>query len=246
MTRKERPRVVMILQARMGSTRLPGKSLMPLAGLPLVARVIERVKRCKGVDAFVLATTCRAQDDPLEALGGECGIAVFRGAENDLVDRYYQAARTFKADVIVRVPADNPAPEPSEIERITEYHLQSQNDFSSNYPDVLDNGYPDGIGAEVFNFEALERVWKTSVDPRNREHPHTNFYEHPEIYRIGTLQCPTEFRRPDIVLDVNTQEEYEIIARLYDYLYPRNPEFTIFDIIWWWDNVRQGDQMQSH
>jgi spore coat polysaccharide biosynthesis protein SpsF len=237
----EHPRVVMILQARMGSTRLPGKSLMPLAGRPLVARVIERVKRCRLVDAFVLATTRNAQDDPLEALGRESGIAVFRGSENDLVDRYYQAARECSADVIVRVPADNPVPEPVEIDRIVKYHLESRNDFSSNYPDVFDNGYPDGIGAEVFNMEALTKVWETSTDPRNREHPHTNFYEHPELYRIGTIECPPEFRRPDIILDVNTQEEYDFLAKLYDDLYPRNPRFTIFDVIRWFDEVyRQG------
>jgi spore coat polysaccharide biosynthesis protein SpsF len=235
-------RVVMVLQARMGSTRLPGKSLMPLAGQPMVGRVIERVKRCKRVDDIVLATTQKSQDDPLEALGRECGIMVFRGSENDLVDRYYQAALGNRADVIVRIPADNPAPEPIEIDRIIGCHLDSQNDFSSNYPDVIDNGYPDGIGAEVFNFKALERVWKTSTDPRNREHPHTFFYENPDIFKIGTIECPSEFRRPDIVLDVNTQSQYEFVKQLYDFLYPRNPRFTIFDIIDWYDNVYQKKQ----
>lgn len=236
----EHPRVVMILQARMGSTRLPGKSLLLLAGRPLVARVIERVKRCKLVDTFVLATTRKRQDDPLETLGRELGIAVFRGAESDLVDRYYQAALEFSAEVIVRVPADNPAPEPAEIDRIIEYHIDSHNDFSSNYPDIFDNGYPDGIGAEVFSIEALTKVWETSTDPRNREHPHTNFYENPGVFRIGTIQCPSEFRRPDIILDVNTLEEYEFLAELYDYLYPRNPEFTILDVIHWYDRIYRG------
>jgi len=106
---------------------------------------------------------------------------------------------------------------------LTEYHLQSQNDFSSNYPDVLDNGYPDGIGAEVFNFEALEGYGKQALTREIESIRTPIFTKHPEIYRIGTLQCPTEFRRPDIVLDVNTPEEYEIIARLYDYLYPAIP-----------------------
>jgi len=240
----EHPRVVMILQARMGSTRLPGKSLLPLAGLPLVSRVIERVKRCKLVDTFVLATTSRAQDDPLAAIGREWDIAVFRGAENDLVDRYYRAACEFSADIIVRVPADNPVPEPVEIDRIIEYHVESQNDFSSNYPDVLDNGYPDGIGAEVFSFEALRKVWETSTNPRNREHPHTNFYEQPEVFRIGTIQCPPEFRRPDIILDVNTLEEYEFLSKLYDYLYLRNPKFTILDVINWYDHIYRRDRQE--
>jgi spore coat polysaccharide biosynthesis protein SpsF len=234
---RRRPHVVLIMQARMGSSRLPGKSFLPLAGRPLVGRVIERVQRCKSVGKIVLATTEQSGDDPLETLGKEHGVDVFRGSENDLVDRYYQAALAFGADVIVRVPADNPAPEPSEIDRVINYHLQSENDFSSNYPDVFDNGYPDGIGAEVFNFEALRKVWESSSDPRQREHPHTNFYEHPDLYRIGTIQCPAEFRRPDIILDVNTQAEYEFMAQLYEDLYSRNPQFTIMDIIKWVDEV---------
>lgn len=231
------PRVVLIMQARMGSTRLPGKSLLPLAGQPLIARVIERVRRCRRLDAIVLATTRKPEDDPVAALGEACGIAVFRGSENDLVDRYYQAALAHRADVIVRIPADNPVPEPQEIERVIAYHLESGNDFSSNYPDVFDNGYPDGIGAEVFTFSALKRVWETSTDFRNREHPHTNFYEHPDVYRIGTFECPAEFRRPDIILDVNTRDEYEFLAELYGDLYPRNPQFTIQDVIQWYDDV---------
>ncbi|HYX27453.1 MAG TPA: glycosyltransferase family protein [Pyrinomonadaceae bacterium] len=232
--------VVMILQARMGSTRLPGKSLLPLAGQPLVSRVIERVKRSKLVDQFVLATTGKPEDDPLSALASQAGIASFRGSENDLVDRYYQAAKKFSADLIVRVPADNPVPEAAEIDRIIKYHIESQNDFSSNYPDVFDNGYPDGIGAEVFGFAALHKVWETSNDPRNREHPHTNFYEHPDLFRLGTIECPAEFRRPDIILDVNTREQYEFLAELYDTLYPRNPNFTILEVIRWYDREYNG------
>ncbi len=237
-----KPRVVLILQARMGSTRLPGKSMMDLAGAPLVVRMIERIRRCTRVDQVVLATTQKPEDDVLEKVAYSYGITAFRGSESDLVDRYYQAALAFKADVIVRIPGDNPAPEPDEIDRVILYHLQSNNDFSSNYPDVLDNGYPDGIGAEVFSFEALDRVWKTVSDPRNREHPHTNFYEHPEIFKIGTIECPPEFRRPDIILDVNTPEQYEFMAQMYDYLYSRNPKFGILDIIQWYDEVYRNNK----
>jgi spore coat polysaccharide biosynthesis protein SpsF len=191
------------------------------------------------IDEIVLATTVKPEDDPLAILAGEYAISVFRGSENDLVDRYYQATLQFGADIIVRVPADNPVPEPAEVDRTIQHHLNSSNDFTTSYPDVLDNGWPDGIGAEVFNFEALKRVWETSTDPRNREHPHTNFYEHPELFRVGTLPCPQEFRRPDIKLDVNTRQEYEFMAALYDFLYFRNPEFGILDIICWYDNVYQ-------
>src|ERR1700752_5383593 len=116
-------RTVLVLQVRMGSTRLPGKSMMDLAGAPLICRILERVKRCEMLDEIVLATTQKPQDDVLEQMGRKYDVAVFRGSENDLVDRYYQAAKAHNADLIVRFPADNPVPEPAEIDRITEYHL---------------------------------------------------------------------------------------------------------------------------
>src|SRR5262245_19029581 len=117
------PRVVMILQARMGSTRLPGKSMMHLAGAPLLARILERVRRCTIIDQIVLATTRESEDDALEDIARSYGVSTFRGSKDDLLDRYYQAAKAFRADLIVREPADNPVPEPAEIDRIIKYHL---------------------------------------------------------------------------------------------------------------------------
>lgn len=239
-----RPRVALIMQARMGSTRLPGKSLMDLAGAPLVGRIIERSKRCQSVDDIVLATTQKPEDSPLADLAREYGVSSFRGSENDLVERYYQAAVAFDADVIVRFPADNPVPEPSEIDRIVEYHLTGQSDFSTNLAQALGNGYPDGIGAEVFGRDMLAQVREITSDPVLREHPHLSFFNYdsqksvdPDRFSVGTVPCPLEFARPDLVLDVNTLEEYEFMVELYAYLYPRNPEFHITDIINWYDNI---------
>ncbi|MDQ7816760.1 MAG: glycosyltransferase family protein [Melioribacteraceae bacterium] len=234
-------KVVLIMQARMGSTRLPGKSLMPLAGKPLVQRIIERIKRCKKVDSIVLATTEKEEDDQLCEIAADCKIEFFRGSENDLVDRYYQAAMKYQADFIVRLPADNPVVEPEEIDRIIEHHLNSDDDFSANTHNILDNGYPDGLGVEIFSFEKLQEIWEITTDPKNREHPHTYFYEHPEKYKIGTVKCPQEFRRPDLVLDVNTKEEYEFLSQIYNALYPLNPNFHITDIIKWYDNNYKKD-----
>lgn len=239
-----RPRVVLILQARMGSSRLPGKSMMDLAGAPLLGRILERVKRTTKADVIVMATTQKPQDDILADLAAHYGIAVFRGSENDLVDRYYQAAKAHKADIVVRIPADNATPEPTEIDRIIDYHLSSDAVFSSNLAQVFANGYPDGIGAEVVDFWALEEVSRLPPDAHKREHPHLNFFDYatqtpanPERYRVGTISCPADFARPDIVLDVNTQAQYEFIRQLYDELYPRNPQFGIRDTVTWYDTV---------
>lgn len=234
-----KPKVVAIIQARMGSQRLPGKSIADLAGKPLLWHVLERVKRSHRIDEIVLATTTKPEDDVLAEIAKGCGVSSFRGAEDDLVDRYYEAAKVYKADVVVRICADNPVLEPAEIDRIVEFHLQGKNDFSSNTHNINGNEYPDGLGAEVFDFSKLEELWKVTTDPRNREHPHTYFYEHPDQYRIGTVPCPAAFKRPDLKLDVNTPEELAFIRAIYEYWYPRKPAFHITDIIWWYDNIKR-------
>lgn len=238
-------RVVLIIQARMGSTRLPGKSMMDLAGAPLVGRILERVKRCTQLDDVVLAIPDTEKDAVLKTLGESYGVKVFSGAENDLVERYYQAAVWSKADIIGRVPADNATPEPSEIDRIVQHHLAlGRPGFSSNLSVIGDSDYPDGIGAEMFDFSLLKDARERHHDPRQREHVHLNFFDYSvaqpvnaQWCPISTVKCPPEFRRPDLVLDVNTQEQYEFMRQLYAYLYPKNPVFHITDIIRWYDEV---------
>lgn len=235
---------MLIIQARMGSTRLPGKSLMDLAGAPLVGRILERVKRCGKLDQIVLATPDTSENDRLATLADEYEVTSFRGSEDDLVDRYYRAATAAGAAIVLRLPADNPVPEPAEIDRIVDFHRKGTYEFSSNLAEVLGSGYPDGIGAEAIDFDSLEAVWKTATDPRCREHVHLNFFDYdrqeptePGKYAVGTPECPEAFRRPDLVLDVNTVEQYEFMRILYEYLYSRNPAFHITDVIAWYDKV---------
>jgi len=234
-------KVVLVIQARMGSIRLPGKSLMNLAGKPLVGRVLERVLRCNRVDDFVLAIPNTIENDPLSDLAKQYGVNLYRGSESNLVDRYYQAAKTFNATIVGRLPADNPIPEPYEIDRIIENHIQSSHAFSSNLSEVYGNGYPDGIGAEMIDFTALEVVWKECKKSERKEHVHLNFFDYKnqkqvdKRFSIGTIQCPENFRRPEIILDVNTQEQYEFIKQIYEHFYYSNPYFHITDIINWYD-----------
>lgn len=236
-------RVVLIIQARMGSTRLPGKSMMDLAGAPLVGRILERVKRCTRLDDVVLAIPDTIQDMPLRNLGESYGVKVFAGSESDLVERYYQAALWSQAEIVGRLPADNATPEPSEIDRIVEHHLSlGSRGFSSNLSVIDNSEYPDGIGAEMFDFSLLAEARQRHSDLRQREHVHLNFYDYvnekpvdPNWCPITTIKCPVEFRRPDLVLDVNTLEQYKFMLQLYTDLYPVNPHFHITDIIRWYD-----------
>ena len=236
-------KVVLIVQARMGSSRLPRKSLMDLAGKPLVGRLLERVQRCKNIDDIVLAIPNTIENDPLEDLANSYDINLYRGSEDDLVDRYYKAAKEFDAAIVGRLPADNPMPEPYEIDRIIDYHKKSNNAFSSNLSEVFNNGYPDGIGAEMIDFNALETVWKECKNPKWREHVHLNFFNYNDQkqvdirFEVGTIECPENFRRPEIILDVNTQEQYEFIKQIYEYLYHDNPYFHIIDVLNWYDSI---------
>jgi spore coat polysaccharide biosynthesis protein SpsF len=226
--------------------------MMDLAGAPLLARILERVKRASRPHALVMATTERPEDDVLVALAADMDVPVFRGSQNDLLDRYYQAARAFGADIVLRLPADNATPEPEEIDRIMDFHLSTDFVFSTNLAQALSSGYPDGIGAEAVDFWALEEVWEARSDSELCEHPHLNFFHygrqeavHPARYPVGAPKCPPDIARPDLVLDVNTQFQYDFIKSLYSYLYPRNPNFTIRDTIAWYDNIYKKQEVST-
>ena len=238
MSEQKQKKVVLILQARMGSVRLPGKSLIDLAGKPLIVRILDRVKQTRLVNDIVLATSTMPENDPLAQLALDEGVAVFRGSEDDLVDRYYQAAREYEADVVLRLPADNVCSEPAEFDRLIAFHLASDFQFSSNICNFMNNGYPDGIGVEAIEFEALETVWKNETRAENREHVALNFYDYigdklPEgsTFSVGTIKCPPGYARPDIFLDVNTMEDLESMKLLYRTLLPNHPNFGIAEIV---------------
>ena len=238
-------KVVLIIQARMGSKRLPGKSMLDLAGKPLIFRIIERVKRCNNVDQIVLAIPKKKEDYILKKIGIETEILVYQGSEDNLLERFFESGEMTSADYIVRLPADNAAPEPAEIDKIITHHLSlKRRGFSSNLSSFYDSGYPDGIGAEIFDFSLLSDSYLKEKDPELLEHVHLNFFDYqkqePKDEKwcpISTIKCPAEYRRPDLILDINEESEYLFIKELYNYLYNRNPNFTIMDIIDWYDNI---------
>lgn len=229
----------------MDSTRLPGKSMLDLAGQPLVVRLLERVKRCKNVDNIILAIPDTENNKILEEQAINMNVDCFRGPENNLVKRYWLAAKEYKSEIIVRLPADNPTPESSEIDKIIDFHItKNQNGFSSNLAEINNSGYPDGIGAEVFSFEHLDELNKKQLNSKEKEHIHLNFYDYSlketkdETFApVKTINCPIEFARPDLILDVNTSDQYIFFRKLYNYLYPLNRNFSIMDIIHWYDFI---------
>lgn len=213
--------------------------MLDLCGAPLVGRVLERVLRANNISELVLAIPDTPDNVILGDLAHEYGVTVFRGSENNLLDRYYQCALKLNADYIVRIPADNPLSEPEEIDKVIQHHIACNHQgFTSNLAEVFDSGYPDGIGAEVFSMQSLSEVWLTETDSRKLEHVHLNFFDYvtqtaanPAKYPVGTIICPSEFARPDIILDINGWPDYRHIRNIYKSLYKNNAKFGIKEII---------------
>lgn len=235
-------KTVCIVQARMGSTRLPRKSLMPLGRSTLLQNILERIKLAEKLDEIVVATTRKTEDDPIVELARSMEIKVYRGHETDLVDRYYHAALESEATVVVRIPADNPLIHPDEVDKIVAYFLENKDslDFASNLAPYLGNNYPDGLGAEIFSFQVLKELNRDLKDPYHREHVTSIFIAEPDRWRTGTIPCEPDYSRPDIILDINTPEDYAHIKKLYDDLQTSQRLIHIRDIIpWYRENPRE-------
>jgi spore coat polysaccharide biosynthesis protein SpsF len=232
-------KVVLIIQARMSSTRLPGKSMMPLADKPLVYRMVERLKNCKKIDEIVIATSDQSEDQVLVELAKELQVSYFQGNLLDVRDRYLKAAEKFQADFIIRIPADNPIPDSNEIDKLIEFHLDhNPTGFSSNLAQVNNSGYLDGVGAEIFSTKLIQESVSRSNSDIVKEHVHRNFFDYSTQTPVDSSWCPiaspkapAELQRPDIILDVNTMDDYTKIKRIYDHLYPQDPNFTTVDVI---------------
>jgi spore coat polysaccharide biosynthesis protein SpsF (cytidylyltransferase family) len=175
-----------MLQARMGSTRLPGKVLAEIAGKPMLQQVVERVRRIPGTSHVLLATSMNAGNEPLIEMAASLGIASYAGSENDVLDRYYQAAKQIGADVIVRVTADCPLVDPHVSARVVSRFVDGGFDYVSNTNPPT---YPDGLDTEVFSFAALERAWREASLPSEREHVTPFLWKNPSIFRIDNVQA---------------------------------------------------------
>ena len=219
--------MVATIEARTGSSRLPGKVLMPVLGMPALARLVERLKRARRVDAIVLATTVNPEDDALEELGRSLGIGVYRGSEEDVLDRVLQAAACAGAGDIVEITGDCTLLCPEILDQAVEIYLRGDVDVVSN---TWEPSYPQGIDAQVFRYASLADAARRTSEPAHREHVSLYFYEHPELYRIHRFQAPAEFRAPELRFQLDYPEDLAFIRSVYGELYPVNPEFSLQDI----------------
>jgi spore coat polysaccharide biosynthesis protein SpsF len=216
-----------VVAARMTSTRMPGKSMAPLASRPSLAHIITRLRHSRYLDGVVIATTEHATDDPIRACAQSENVPVFSGSEDDVLERTLRAAQSVKADVIVQVTGDCPLIDAQVVDRTIAAYLESKPDYASN--DMLET-YPKGMDTEIFSTEVLAQVAMLTKDPADREHVSLYIYEHPQRYRLLNVAAPPEHTRPELRLCIDTREDYQVISAIYDTLYPLKPDFGLTDI----------------
>lgn len=224
-------KILVVIQARRSSSRLPDKIMMPLAGKPLLIRMYERVKSSKTSKEIVIATTTNKEDDSVAELCKVNNIKFFRGHPDDLLDRHYKAAVENDADIVVKIPSDCPLICPDVIDEVLKYYTDNENkfDFVSNLHPAT---FPDGMDVEVMPFNILETVWKEANKNFEREHTTPYIWENPEKFRIGNVEWKTglDFSMTHR-MTIDYKEDYEFIKKIYEELYDEKKIFTLCDMM---------------
>ena len=220
-------KTVAIIQARMGSTRLPGKVLEDLAGKPMLVRVVERVKRARTIEEIVIVTTDNSVDNKISELCISHSWQCFRGSEEDVLDRYYRAAMAYKADPVVRITSDCPLIDPAVIDLVVSefFKLSPGVDFVSN--DIPVRTYPRGLDSEAIKFEALERAWRKDDDPVSREHVTPYIKRHPELFNLNGVTAESDYS--EMRWTVDTSEDLDFVRRIYGHF--GNDNFSWRDVL---------------
>jgi len=225
-------RVLVVVQARTGSSRLPGKVLLPVAGAPVLVRMLERVLAARTRFDLVVATTDRPEDDGLAERVRRLGVRVFRGHPTDLLDRHYRAAVAARAEVVVKIPSDCPLVDPGAVDRVLGAFLAAPGrfDFVSN---LHPPSWPDGNDVEVVTFAALGQAFRAAAAPHEREHTTPYVWDRPERFRIGNVAWETGL---DLSMThrftLDYPDDYAFVAAVYDALWtPSRPVFPLADIL---------------
>jgi spore coat polysaccharide biosynthesis protein SpsF len=232
-----------IIEARMASTRLPGKVLLPVLGRPLLDHLIERLMRAGTLDQIIVATTTNATDDPVEALARDLGCGCFRGSEEDVLDRVLSAAHRFGVDLIAEITGDCPLMDPAIVDTLVETFRLNRYDYVSN---VIGRTYPRGMDAQVFPTAVLDEVARLTDDPVDHEHVSLYIYNHPERFSLHNVQSGLPERFHDLRLTVDTPEDFQLIRTIFEELYPGKPDFSLRDILDLFDRRPELAEINRH
>lgn len=221
-----------IIQARMSSTRLPGKVLKELpyvSGISVLSQVIRRTRKSKRVSDIVVATTVESGDDEIVKLAEREEVLCHRGSRNNVLERYYEAAKKNHSDVILRITSDCPCLDYEVIDEVIDEHFKTNSDYTSN---SLKRTFPRGFDAEVFNFSTLEKASRNATQNFEREHVTPYIYKtNPGVFRIHQVKASSELHAPDIRVTLDTAEDYALLCAVYDYLYGKNAFFSGKDVV---------------
>jgi spore coat polysaccharide biosynthesis protein SpsF len=232
-----------IIEARMTSRRLPGKILLPVFGRPLLELLIERLKRAQSLEGIIVATTSNPTDDIVEQLTKRIGVGCFRGSEEDVLSRVLGAAEKYHVDVIVEITGDCPLIDPEIVEKLIGIYHTNNYDYVSN---VLKTPYPAGMDTQIFSTAVLQKVAALTDDPVDHEHVSLYIYEHPEIFSLYNVEIDLPEKYRNLRLTVDTQEDFELIQKIYELLYPKNPSFLLKDIMEFLDKREELLNINRH
>ncbi len=219
-------RTVAIVQARLGSQRLPAKVLMPVLGKPILWHLVDRLRHAKAVDEIVIATTVEARDEAIATFSADHDIHCFRGDEQDVLDRYYQAATTYHAATVVRITADCPLIDPVVVDGVIDLRFRSGVDYASN---VAPPTFPDGLDVEVMTMRALEKAWREADIPYQREHVTSYITEHPELFTTSNLSNDRDLSPWRLTVD--EKEDMEVVSAVFEGLYSKERVFSLDEIV---------------
>ena len=216
------------IEARMTSSRLPGKVLMEFCGKSDLEHIIDRLRRSKLVDEVVVATTINLQDDPIIALCEKVGCKYYRGSEDDVLLRVLEAAKSVNAEYIVEITGDCPVIDWRHVDNLIKMFFMGEYDYASN---TIERSFPRGFDVQLFPTKVLEEVNVTTRNPVDHEHVSIYIYTHTEKYRLLNWKAHDKLKHPELEITLDTMEDYELIKNIFENLYPSNTDFSAEDVV---------------
>ncbi|KJJ86084.1 acylneuraminate cytidylyltransferase [Candidatus Omnitrophus magneticus] len=221
-------KIVATIEARYASTRLPGKTLLEICGKPTLELIIERLKQSKFIEEIVVATTVNPDCDAIEKLALKLNVGCYRGSEEDVLDRVLKAGKAYNANIIVEITGDETLIDSIIIDETIEFYLKNNYDYVSN---ILDRRYPRGLDTQVFSLKVLDKVSRLTNEPADRENVSLYIYEHPEMFKLGSVRAPEELNHPEWRWTLDTKEDFQFLKTVYSALYPNKKNFNSYDVL---------------
>lgn len=221
-------KIVATIEARMTSSRLPGKVLLPVLGKPMLHHLIKRLRAAPSIDVIIIATTTNATDDVLAEFGAQEGVLVYRGSEDDVMGRVVGAGAASGADVVVEITGDCPIIDPDIVEQTIRMFLNNDAAYVSN---GHIRSYPDGMDTQVFRLDTLERSAAMTDQPLDREHVTLHIRNNPELFPAVHLVAPPSLHWPELGLTLDEPADYKLLTKIIETLAPANPLFNCLDVL---------------